>query len=146
MRACGNWRDRGPNAGPTLGSRASLVPNDASPDLVAKFILVRYALSRIGLRGVALQSQIRTAVKLFSAEELLGFNPVIEPPANDLPYQCDCGLKNQRGRTFCKQCRRRLEIKSRYRVWMGALAGTYVSGRCGILFGLAIRTFLSGYL
>src|SRR6266404_7396226 len=104
------------------------VPNDASPDLVAKFILVRYALSRIGLRGVALKSQIRTAVKLFSAEELLGFNPVIEPPANDLPYQCDCGLKNQRGRAFCNQCRRRLEIKSRYRVWMGALAGTYTSG------------------
>src|SRR5207237_2766353 len=62
-------------------------------------------------------------------------DPVSEPPANDLPYACDCGLKNQRGRTFCKQCRRRLEIQSRYRVWMGALTKTYVSGRCGILFG-----------
>jgi len=34
-------------------ARIPFVPNDASPDLVAKFILVRYALSRIGLRGVA---------------------------------------------------------------------------------------------
>lgn len=111
------------------------VPHDASPDLILRFILVRYALSRLGLRDVALNAQIRAAVKLFSAQELLGFNPVIEPPANDLPYQCECGLKNQRGRTFCKKCRRRLEIQSRYRVWMGALAGTYISGRCGMLFG-----------
>jgi len=111
------------------------VPHDATPDLVPRFILVRYAQSRLGLRDVALNAQIRAAVKLFSAQELLGFDPVIEPPANDLPYQCDCGMKNQRGRTFCKQCRRRLEIQSRYRVWMGALASTYISERCGIFFG-----------
>jgi hypothetical protein len=108
---------------------------DASPDLVLDFVLVRYALSRLGLRDVALNAQMRNAAKRFSAQELLGFDPVSEPPANDLPYACDCGLKNQRGRTFCKQCRRRLEIQSRYRVWMRALASTYVGARCGILFG-----------
>jgi len=111
------------------------VPPDASSDLVLDFVLVRYALSRIGLRDLALNAQMRTAAKRFSAQDLLGFNPVSEPPANDLSYACDCGLKNQRGRTFCKQCRRRLEIQSRYRVWMRALASTYVSGRCGILLG-----------
>ncbi|HEV8719784.1 MAG TPA: hypothetical protein VGW77_03990 [Candidatus Binatia bacterium] len=111
------------------------VPPDATPDLVPKFVLVRYALSRLGLRDAALNAQIRTAAKRFSAQDWLGFNPVSESPANDLPYPCHCGLKNQRGRTFCKQCRRRLEIQSRYRVWMGALASTYVSGRCGILCG-----------
>jgi uncharacterized protein DUF6895 len=118
------------------------VPSDASLDLVPKFVLVRYALSRLGLRDVALNAQIRTAAKRFSAQELLGFNPVNEPPANDLPYPCDCGLKNQRGRTFCKQCRKRLEIQSRYRVWMGALASTYVSGRCGMLFGARYQDVL----
>ena len=111
------------------------VPPDASSDLVPRFVLVRYALSRIGLRDSALNAQLRTAAKRFSAQDLLGFNPVSEPPANDLPFACDCGLKNQRGRTFCKQCRKRLETQSRYRVWMGALASTYVSERCGILFG-----------
>jgi hypothetical protein len=111
------------------------VPPDASPDLVIKFGLVRYALNRLGLRDAALNAQIRTAAKRFSAQDLLGFNPVSEPPADDLPYPCDCGLRNQRGRTFCKQCRRRLQIQSRYGVWMGALANTYVGGRCGILFG-----------
>ena len=111
------------------------VPPDAGSELIPRFVLVRYALSRIGLRNAALNTEIRTAAKRFSAQDLLGFNPVSEPPAGDLPYACDCGLKNQRGRTFCKQCRRRLQIYSRYRVWMGALASTYVSERCGILFG-----------
>jgi hypothetical protein len=108
---------------------------DATSDLVLDFVLVRYALSRLGLRDVALNAQIRTSAKRFSAKDLLGFNPVSEPPANDLPYPCDCGLKNQRGRTFCNQCRRRLEIQSRYRVWMRALASTYIGGRCGVPFG-----------
>jgi hypothetical protein len=118
------------------------VPPDASADLIPRFVLVRYALSRIGWRDPALNAQLRTAAKRFSAQDLLGFNPLSEPPAIDLPFACDCGLKNQRGRTFCKQCRRRLEIQSRYRVWMGALAGTYVSERCGILFGARYRDVL----
>ena len=128
-------RSRAQKLAQRWGSVHPLVPPDASPELVLDFILVRYALSRLGLRDVALNAQIRTAAKRFSAQDLLGFNPVSEPPANDLSYRCDCGLKNQRGRTFCKQCRRRLEIQSRYRVWMGALAKTNVSERCGIFFG-----------
>ena len=111
------------------------LPKGAGPDLIPKFLLVRYALSRIGLRHDALNAEIRTAVKRFSAEDLLGFNPASEPPASDLPHRCDCGLQTQRGRTFCKQCRKRLEIYSRYRIWMGALASTYISDRCGIVFG-----------
>jgi hypothetical protein len=112
-----------------------VVPPGASPDLVLDFVVVRYGLSRLGVRDVVLNAQIRAAAERFSAEDLLGFNPVSEAPANNLPYECDCGLKNQRGRTFCKQCRRRLEMQSRYRVWMRALASTYIGGRCGILFG-----------
>jgi hypothetical protein len=118
------------------------LPLDAGPELIPRFVLVRYALSRIGLRDAALNAEIRTAAKRFSAQDLLGFDAVNEPPANDLPYACDCGLKNQRGRTFCKQCRRRLQIYSRYRVWMGALASTYISERCGILFGARYRDVL----
>src|SRR5437773_2549045 len=128
-------RSRAQRLAQCWGRAHPLVPPDASPDLVLDFVLVRYALSRLGLRDVALKAQMRTVVKRFSAQDLLGFNPVNEPPANDLPYACDCGLKNQRGRTFCRQCRRRVEIQSRYRVWMRALASTYVSGRCGMLLG-----------
>src|SRR5713226_6357070 len=128
-------RSRAQRLAQRWGRAHRLVPADASPDLVLDFVLVRYALSRIGLRDVELNARIRTAAKRFSAQDALGFNPVSEPPANDLSYRCDCGLKNQRGRTYCKKCRKRLETQSRYRVWMRALASTYVSGRCGILFG-----------
>ncbi len=128
-------RSRAQRLAQRWGRAYPLVPPDASVDLLLRFVLVRYALSRLGVKDVALNAQIRTAAEGLSAEDLLGFNPVFEPPANDLPYPCDCGLKNVRGRTFCKQCRRRLVIQSRYRVWMGALASTYVSGRCGMHVG-----------
>src|SRR6185503_3761372 len=113
----------------------SLSTLDASPEVVLDFVLVSYALSRLGLRDDALREQIRTAVQRFSVQDLLFFDPVSEPPPDDLPFACECGLKNQRRRKFCKRCRKRLKIQSRYRVWMRALAATYVSGRCGILFG-----------
>ena len=110
-----------------------VVPADATPNLVLDFVMVSYALSRIGLRDVARNAQIRAAAKQFSVEELLGFNPDSEPPVNDLPYECECGFRNQRGRTYCKNCKRPLQIQSRYRVWMEAVSNTYVGGRSGLL-------------
>ena len=112
-----------------------VVPDNATADLVLDFVMTRYALARIGLRDAGLNAQIRSAAQHFSAQDLLGFNPLTEPPPNDLAYSCECGFKNQRGRTFCKQCRRQLENQSRYRVWMEALANTYVAERCGVRFG-----------
>jgi hypothetical protein len=108
---------------------------EAGPEVVLDFLLVSYALSRLGLTDAALREQIRFAAQRFSVQDLLLFDPVSEPPPDDLPFACECGLKNHRGRKFCKRCRKRLEIQSRYRVWMRALAATYVSGRCGIVFG-----------
>lgn len=119
-----------------------IIPADATPNLFLDFVMVRYALSRLGVRDAGLNAQICAAAKRFSVQDLLGFNPGNEHPANDLPYPCDCGLKNQRGRTFCKQCRRRLENQSRYRVWMEALANTYISGRCGLVFGARYQDVL----
>lgn len=113
----------------------SVVPSDASPELLLDFIFVQYALSRLGLRDAARIEQLSIAVKRFTVQDLLGFDPVIAPPPKDLSYECDCGLKNNRGRTFCKRCRKRVEFKSRYRVWTQALSSTYVSERCGIVFG-----------
>jgi hypothetical protein len=110
-------------------------PAEASADSIKDFVLVRYGLSRIGERSPVLSKQIGVAAGRFSALDLLGFDPLREPPPDDLSYRCDCGLKNQRGRKSCKQCKRRLLIKSRYKVWMDALTNTYVGERCGILFG-----------
>ena len=124
QKLAGRWRRLHP-----------VVPPDATTDFVFDCVMVSYALSRLGLRDVGLKAQLRAAVRPFSAQALLGFDPVSEPPADDLPYQCDCGFQNQRGRKSCKQCKRRLEFQSRYRVWMEALSNTYVGERCGVIFG-----------
>src|SRR5712671_2533969 len=67
-------RSRAQQLAQRWGRVHSFVPPDASPNLVLNFVLVRYALSRLGLRDAALNAQIRTAVKRFSAADLLGFN------------------------------------------------------------------------
>ena len=122
--------------------RHPIVPSETSVELLLDFVMVGYALSRIGVRDPALNAQIRAASQRFYVQDLLGFDPLSEPPANDLPYACDCGLKNQRGRRFCKQCKKRLKTQSRYRVWMEALANTYVAGRSGLLFGCRYQEVL----
>ena len=111
------------------------LPPDATSDLLLQFVVVRYAQGRIGVRDPAGVNQIRVVARRFSAANLLGFDPRNEPPPGDLPYPCDCTFQNPRGRKACKQCRRRLRIQSRYRVWMEALANTYVAERSGVLFG-----------
>lgn len=111
------------------------MPRNATTEVLLDFVLVCYALKRIGVRNPALTEQVREAAKHFTALDLLGFDPHNEPPPNDLAFTCDCGLRYQRGRKYCKQCRRRLAIQSRYRVWMEALANTFVAERCGLRFG-----------
>jgi len=111
------------------------MPADASSDLLLDFVLIHYAQRRIGLRDNAGATAIRLAARNFSASDLLGFDPGKEPPPNDLPYPCDCTFQNPRAARTCKQCKRRLRIRSRYKVWMEALANTYVAERSGVLFG-----------
>ena len=111
------------------------LPGDASSDLLFEFILIHYARRRIGLRDTEGATALKRAARSFSASELLGFDPVKEPPPNDVPYRCGCNLQNPRGRKVCKQCKCRLRIRSRYKVWMEALANTYVAERSGMLFG-----------
>lgn len=111
------------------------LPADASSDLVLDFVLVRYAECRIGLRHSVSAKALTAVARGFSASDLLGFEPTKESPPDDLPYRCDCTFQNPRGRRACKQCKRRLRIRSRYRVWMEALANTYVAERSGLFFG-----------
>jgi hypothetical protein len=118
------------------------VPADASSDLLHEFVLVLYAQRRIGLRDIARADSVRLTARNFSACELLGFDPCKEPPPDDLPYACDCTFQNPRGRKVCKQCKRRLRIRSRYKVWMEALANTYVAERSGVVFGASYADVL----
>jgi hypothetical protein len=118
------------------------LPADASSDLLFEFILLRYAKRRLGLRDSAGAADLKIAARKFSASDLLGFDPVKESPPDDLPYPCDCLFQNPRGRKACKQCKRRLRIRSRYKVWMEALANTYVAERAGVPFGASYADVL----
>lgn len=111
------------------------VPADASSELLLEFVLVHYAKRRLGLHDSSGARAVKLAARHFSASDLLGFDPGKEPPPDDLPYPCDCTFQNSRGRKTCKQCKRRLRIKSRYKVWMEALANTYVAERSGVFYG-----------
>ena len=119
-----------------------VVPSDATPDLIFEWMMASYAMSRIGIKDAERNAQIHSAASRFSADDLLGFDPATEPPADDLPYVCDCGIQNKRGRKRCKQCRQQLEFQSSYRVWMEALSNTYVGERCGVKFGAAYADIL----
>lgn len=111
------------------------LPAVASPDLLFEFILIHYARRRMGLRNAAGATAIKRTARNFSASDLLGFDPLKEPPPDDLSYRCACSFQNPRARKVCKQCKRHLRIRSRYKVWMEALANTYVAEASGIVFG-----------
>lgn len=118
------------------------LPADVDSDLLLDFVLVHYAQRRLGLRDDAAATAINLAARNFPASDLLGFDPREEPPPNDLSYRCDCSFQNPRGRKVCKQCKRRLRMRSRYRVWLDALANTYVAERSGVRFGAAYADVL----
>ena len=111
------------------------LPAGASSDLLLDFVLINYAQRRIGVRDAAGVTRIRAAARNFTASDLLGFDPRKEPPPNDLSYPCVCKFQNPRGRKTCKQCKRHLRMRTRYKVWMEALANTYVAEQSGVLFG-----------
>jgi hypothetical protein len=111
------------------------LPSDAGPETVGKFVIAAYAADKSGLRDRALKEQIREAAKRISVEEFLGFDPTAEPPPDDLPEPCGCGLKNPRGRKTCGKCKKRLIIYSRYQTWTEALCTTYWGERYGVRLG-----------
>jgi len=119
-----------------------VVTSDINSDQLLECVLVNYAQLRLGLHDAAGAVTIRLAARNFSASDLLGFDPAEEPPPDNLPYPCDCTFQNPRGRKTCKQCKRRLRIRSSYKVWMEALANTYVAQRSGVVFGASYAEVL----
>ncbi len=119
-----------------------VVTSDINSDQLLECVLVNYAQRRLGLHDAAGAVTIRLAARNFSPSDLLGFDPAAEPPPGDLPYPCNCTFQNPRGRKTCKQCKRRLRIRSSYKVWMEALANTYVAERAGVVFGASYAEVL----
>jgi hypothetical protein len=113
----------------------SEVPADADAETIAHLVFGSDAADRLGVRDEGMRRRIRRAAKLFTAKEYYSFDPSIEPPPDNVPGYCDCGLYNSRGRKICRRCRSELQTISRYGVWIDALTRSYVGERYGVRLG-----------
>ena len=111
------------------------LPRRPSASTIEKFIEGTVSSDRLGVRDGALKQSIRHAAACFTAQDILGFDPAVEPPPADIPQECRCGAANTRGRKTCRDCKRRLSMQSRYQTWMKALYGGYLSERSRLRFG-----------
>jgi len=111
------------------------LPVQPYPEVLYTFIITGWAADYLSMRDQALKERIRKEAKRFSAEQVLGFDPSTEPPPDNLPETCSCGLENPRGRKTCRKCRKRLTMTSRYKMWMDALGATFCGERYGVILG-----------
>lgn len=118
------------------------LPRGADAAVVTEYIHATYALERLGFPDPALKAELRLAAKRFTALDYLWFDPATEPPPGDVTEPCWCGTFNERGRKTCQECRRRLVVINRYRLWYDALIATYNCERIGVRVGASFREVL----
>jgi hypothetical protein len=113
------------------------VPADADAGLISELAYGNDAAESLGLRDERLREQLKQAAPRFKARAYLLFDPLTEPPPNDVPDECDyCGADdNPRGSKVCHVCKHPLQMRTRYDVWYDALITTYVGDRSGITLG-----------
>ena len=103
------------------------VQDDLNPGGVADSLVIR---------DDRLKDQVRRAARRSSARDVLLFDPLTEPPPNDVPKVCKYdGAINPRGSKVCQVCKRRLQMRSRYGVWCDALITTYAAEHYGVTLG-----------
>lgn len=108
------------------------LPRGADAETVSEYVHGSYGADRLGLRDAALKEQLRRAASRLTPHDYFWFDPVREPPPSDVTEPCRCGLRNERGRKTCRQCRRRLTFINRYKLWYDALIGAYNCERVGV--------------
>jgi hypothetical protein len=113
------------------------LPLNPDADTIAYLVMGSDAAERLGVCDNRFKKVLRKAAGSFSPQDFLGFDPVREPPSEDLPDECACGCFNERGRKTCRECKKRLIMLSSYAVWLDALIRTYLSERAGIKLGAA---------
>jgi|SRR5882672_6017755 len=120
----------------------SSLPRRADARKIVELMLGSDAAERLGFPDQQFKQQLANAVSRFSVGQCLNFDPINEPPPRDIPDQCDCGAYNKRGRKTCIECRRRLQISSRYKVWYEALTIVHGSEGYGINLGAQLKDLL----
>ncbi|HYJ48119.1 MAG TPA: hypothetical protein VEV81_16020 [Pyrinomonadaceae bacterium] len=112
------------------------VPWDADAGLISDLVFGNDAAESLGLPDEKFKEELKRMAPRFHARSYLLFDPLTEPPPEDVPEECDyCQAINQRGTRVCEVCKHRLRMRSRYDVWYDALITTYTGDRTGITLG-----------
>ena len=112
------------------------VPPYADAGTIANLIFGSDAADGLGVRDEAIKEQLKLAAPRYPARAYLSFDPLTEPPPDDLPETCEyCGANNARGSKTCHACKRPLKMKTRQDVWYDALITAYTGEHYGVMLG-----------
>jgi hypothetical protein len=112
------------------------VSPDADAPTISTLAYGNDAADSLGVYDHEFKEQLRRAATRFKARDYLLFDPLTEPPPDDVPDECKrCGAYNARSATVCFVCKTKLVMRTRYDVWYDALITTYVGDRSGIKLG-----------
>lgn len=111
---------------------------DAEPEIVVDAINCYAAAERIGFRDPSRKAKLRRAARKYTVEDFLQFDPREEDSPANVPETCRCLLENLRGRRVCAnpECREKLAMQSRHRVWCIALTSVFCADRYGAPIGI----------
>jgi hypothetical protein len=119
------------------------VPADADAGMISTLAYGNDAADSLGVHDQKLKEQLKSAAPHFKARDYLLFDPVTEPPPNDVPDECKrCGASNVRGAKVCFVCKTPLVMRTQYDVWYDALITAYVGERSGIPLGASYQDVL----
>ncbi|MDT4895181.1 MAG: hypothetical protein QOH25_258 [Acidobacteriota bacterium] len=112
------------------------VPADTDAATISNLAYGNDAADSLGVHDDGLKAQLKRAAVYFKARDYLLFDPLVEPPPDDVPDDCKrCGASNSRGSKVCLICKTPLVMRTRYDVWYDALITAYVGTRSGINLG-----------
>jgi hypothetical protein len=112
------------------------VSPDADAGMISTLAYGNDAADSLGVYDHKLKEQLGGAATRFKARDYMLFDPLTEPPPNDVPDECKrCGASNVRGAKVCFVCKTPLVMRTRYDVWYDALITAYVGERSGINLG-----------
>jgi hypothetical protein len=121
----------------------STLPPDANADKVCHWVFGWLPASLLGEDDSKIKPELIRAAARFSPSTYLLFDPAKEPPPSDIPERCDYDhYQNARGAKVCIKCGRKLEIKTKYEVWLDALIISYSGDRYGVRLGGSYRDVL----
>jgi hypothetical protein len=88
-------------------------------------VIACHAATKLGMSTSAMRQDLRSAMRAWTPDELLYYDPRIAPPPDDVPEDCRCGRENPQGQRRCAACHRHLDACSRYEIWYYALMAAF---------------------